>query len=292
MERSKGWDWFLQVLEAMMERPVIYHGTPLTPRSALLDICPGRAMCISFYSPQDVEAAETISPYIMYDNGAFSFWKQAQRSGEEWASDRDWSPYYEWLEVRLFHPGRWAVIPDMPGAPSQINDTLLPEWPFGQKGAPLWHMDGPIERLLRLCDRYDRVCMGWVGPGKGIDCPAYHQRMEEVSRALGNRWPVLHMMRGTAVAYDYPFYSADSTSLAQNGWRYDTPLYTEEKWKGRKTYAEKLENPDWSRSRVLRRSHFKGRSDAWAHMGSDSMVERDARCREEAARSRQIPIIF
>jgi hypothetical protein len=149
-------------------------------------------------------------------------------------------PFYQWLEPRLFHPGRWAVIPDMPGAPSQMNDGLLNDWPFGQKGAPLWHMDGPLDRLLRLCERYDRVCLGWTGPK--VDSPDYHRRMDEVAKALGNRWPVLHMMRGTAVAFDYPFTSADSTSLAQNGWKYDAGFDFGDAWRGRKTYANRLEN--------------------------------------------------
>lgn len=46
--------------------PIIYHGTPLTPRSALIDVCTGRAMCVSFYRPDDVEAVEAISPAIMF----------------------------------------------------------------------------------------------------------------------------------------------------------------------------------------------------------------------------------
>lgn len=46
--------------------PVIYHGTPLTPRAALMDICAGRAMCVSFHHPQDLEAVEAISPAIMF----------------------------------------------------------------------------------------------------------------------------------------------------------------------------------------------------------------------------------
>lgn len=183
--------------------------------------------------------SQRLPPFVMIDNGAFSFWQAALRRGEEWAEHRDWHPYFEWLEPRLFHPGRWAVIPDMPGAPSQLNDALLNEWPFGQKGAPLWHMDGPIERLLRLCDRYDRVCLGWTGPKVGS--PDYHERMHEVDQALGNRWPVIHMMRGTAVAFDYPFASADSTSLAQNGWRYDTALDFGDRWAGRRAYADRLE---------------------------------------------------
>lgn len=51
-----------------MERceAVIYHGTPMTPRVAMLDVLKGRAICISFFRPDDVEAAEAISPAIMF----------------------------------------------------------------------------------------------------------------------------------------------------------------------------------------------------------------------------------
>lgn len=186
----------------------IYHGTPMSPRAALVAVGSGRAMCVSFFRPDDIETVEQIAPYIMLDNGAFSFWMQALRAGQEWAPDRDWTPYYEWLEPRLFHPGRWAVIPDAPGAPSQLNDGLLNDWPFGRsRGVPLWHMDGPIQRLATLCERYDRVALGWIGHSKKepVGCDAYRRRMDEVSELFGNRWPPIHMMRGVAVARDYPF---------------------------------------------------------------------------------------
>ena len=49
----------------------------------------------------------------------------ALKRGEEYFVRDDWTPYYRWLEHRLFWPGRWAVIPDAPGAPSQLNDGLL-----------------------------------------------------------------------------------------------------------------------------------------------------------------------
>lgn len=213
-------------------------------------------------------------PFVMYDNGAFSFWKQAQRKGKEWAEHRDWTPYFEWLEPRLYHAGRWAVVPDMPGAPSQLNDALLLEWPFGQKGAPLWHMDGPIERLLRLCEVWDRVCLGWTG--KRVGCPEYRARMDEVAIALGNRWPVLHMMRGTAVAFDYPFHSADSTSLAQNGWRYDTACDFGDKWAGRRAYADRLEGFNWRLGNRQRRPQIDGWEAAWPYLGGDGLVDGDA----------------
>lgn len=177
----------------------------------------------------------------MFDNGAFSFWMQAKKRGEEFSAGRDWKPYFEWLQARLFHPGRWAVIPDVPGAPPAVNDALLPEWPFGQKGAPLWHMNGPIDRLLRLADRYDRICMAWTGDRVG--CDEYRRRMDEVAGALGNRWPVIHMMRGVSVAFDYPFESADSTSLARNGWTYDSSFDFGDRFAGRRAYADRLESP-------------------------------------------------
>jgi len=230
---------------------LVYHGTPMTPREAAREVLPGRAVCVSFYRPDTVDIAEAVAPFIMYDNGAFSFWKQALRAGKEWdETQRDWSAYYAWLEGRLFQPGRWAVIPDQPGAPSQLNDALLNDWPHGTaRGAPLWHMDASVDRLGRLCDRYDRVCLGYVGPEKSVDCPAYHRRMDDVARFLGNRWPTLHMMRGTAVAGRYPFASADSTSLAQNGHRYDWRDHQHDmlsnvvpaRWNGRRAYADNLE---------------------------------------------------
>lgn len=224
----------------------VYHGTPLTPRAALLAVA-GRGFCVSYFRPDSVADVERIAPWIMYDNGAFSFWQQALRAGIDARGPGDWTGYYEWLEPRLFQPGRWAIIPDVPGQASQFNDTLLPEWPHGRtRGAPVWHMDGPIKRLLRLCDTYDRVCMGWIGEGpaeRDVGCAAYHRRMDEVAASLGNRWPVLHMLRGVAVGGDYPFASADSTSLAQNHHRYRQPLFagTADEWSGTRAYADKLE---------------------------------------------------
>jgi hypothetical protein len=192
---------------------------------------------------------------------------QAMRAGHEWdqaSRDAWWKAYYAWLEPILFAPGRWAIVPDSPAAPSQINDGLLNDWPFGQsRGAPVWHMDGPIERLARLCERYDRVCLGWIGDPKRepVGCQAYRRKMDEVAQLMGNAWHPLHMLRGTAVAFDYPFISADSTSLAQNGHRYDAPMDAlfGDRWRGRRAYADRLEGqrnacPDWSEQPLLRRA--------------------------------------
>ena len=50
---------------------LIYHGTPMTPRSALESVCIGRAMCVSFFRPDDVEVVEAISPTIMFRQRRF-----------------------------------------------------------------------------------------------------------------------------------------------------------------------------------------------------------------------------
>lgn len=49
-----------------MIAPVIYHGTPMTPRAALESVCAGRAMCVSFFRPDDVEVVEAIAPAVMF----------------------------------------------------------------------------------------------------------------------------------------------------------------------------------------------------------------------------------
>ena len=46
-------------------QPTIYHGTPMTPRAALQQMS-GRAFCVSFYRPDDVEVVQQISPAIMF----------------------------------------------------------------------------------------------------------------------------------------------------------------------------------------------------------------------------------
>lgn len=46
--------------------PVIYHGTPLTPRAALNAVMPGRAACVSFFRPDDLEAVLAVCPQVMF----------------------------------------------------------------------------------------------------------------------------------------------------------------------------------------------------------------------------------
>ena len=75
----------------------------------------------------------------------------------------------------------------------------------------------------------------------------------------------------TAVARDYPFDSADSTSLAQNGWRYDSPMdeLLGDNWRGRRAYADRLEG---KHGEVSPARHV--RTKAKAHHGAKAQPSR------------------
>lgn len=226
---------------------LIVHVTPITPHAQLMRLA-GRAMMVRWGRHDQVRHVERIAPIIVYENGAFGFFIKGVVMSPE-----DWHRYYDWLAERLFWPGRWAIIPDVIGAGSQLQDALIREWPYGHKGAPVWHTDEPLDRFLRLVDEWPRVCIGSTGEhfdiwlpgmtGRAIN-PVWQERMDEVWNALEQRNSdtAIHMLRGTAVAHMYPFDSADSASAGQNSHRHrkrPMPLFPDAC--GGVDYADKLE---------------------------------------------------
>lgn len=223
----------------------IYHVTPITPDPRLLALRQ-RHFCVSFAYPQQAHLMDDVAAGVMFDNGAF----RAHTKG--WKVD--WPGYYHWLEVRLFQPGRWAVIPDVIAEGGQAQDALIALWPFGDRGAPVWHTGEPIGRLLRLIDTWPRVCIGstdehwqiWKpGMAGRVLHPLWKARMDETWAEIAKRHkdPVIHMLRGTGVCHLYPFHSADSSSAGQNSHRYKMPLFAghEDEHSGVVAYADKLE---------------------------------------------------
>lgn len=189
-----------------------YHGTPITPRSVLTQLM-GRNFCVSYASRNDVAFCHEVGQSVMLDNGAFSFW----RSGKP----VDWDGYYEWAERWLDHHTTWAVIPDVIEDEGEDNDRLIAKWPFGERGAPVWHMHEPIGRLLELCGLWPRVCIGSSAQYAVVGSDPWHRRMEQAFNALcpttssPPNW--IHMLRGMAlVDGPYPFASVDSTDIARN----------------------------------------------------------------------------
>lgn len=174
---------------------------------------------------------------LMLDNGAFSAWRRQHVV--------DWSAYHRWADRWLDRPTTWAVVPDVIDGTEAEQDRLLAEWPHGQRGAPVWHLNESIERMLRLLDRWPRVCFGSAGAYRVVGSPSWHRRMVEAWDAIATRHtrpPVVHMLRGMqAVRWPYPFASVDSTDIGRNHNRpTNTPAGMAARWDARQC------GPRWS----------------------------------------------
>lgn len=188
-----------------------YHGLPITPVK-LLSQLGGCCFCVSYADARQVEIAHELGQSVMLDNGAFSFWRTGKPT--------DWPGFYAWAAPWLEHPTTWAVIPDVIDGGVEDNDRLLDEWATTglPKGAPVWHMHEPLDRLRRLCATYEKVCLGSSGQYTRLGSDGWHRRMEQAMNAVcRDRTPWLHMLRGMNLsASQYPFASVDSTDIARN----------------------------------------------------------------------------
>jgi hypothetical protein len=189
-----------------------FHGTPITPRAILLELG-GLCFCVSYSDARDTEVCHEIGQSVMLDNGAFSYWKTGKAT--------DWDGYYAWCGQWLEHWTTWAVIPDIIDGTEQENDWLIREWPFGDRGAPVWHMHESLDRLRFLVSEWPLVCIGSSGAFATIGSPAWKKRMSQAMATACDRRGVpftrLHMLRGLAYSNGpYPLYSADSTNIARH----------------------------------------------------------------------------
>lgn len=204
-----------------------YHGTPITPKEALLEL-KGRHFCVSFAAPENVRVCHEIGQSVMLDNGAFSAWRAGKAT--------DWPGYYAWTEKWLDYRTTWAVIPDVIDGDEADNDQLAADWPHSKRqSAPVWHMHESIGRLLRLCDQWQRVCIGSSGAYAVVGDARWHGRMVEAMNALCGDGPSpvwLHMLRGLSLSGGpYPFASADSTDIARNHHlAHQTPRKMADRW--------------------------------------------------------------
>ena len=205
-----------------------YHGTPITPVRELLTLA-GRHFCVSHMRPDDVTRCHQIGQSVMLDNGAFSKWKSGKQT--------DWESYYEWCDKWLDYPTTWAVIPDVIDEGTQAQESLVRDWPYGDRGSPVWHMDEPISRLLSLCEDWHRVCVGSTAEYAVVMSSFWCMRMDEAFNeieATFKRIPNLHMLRGMKLSgRQWPFASADSTDIAQNHHlKHNTARSMADRWDG------------------------------------------------------------
>lgn len=203
----------------MSDRVIAYHGTPITP-AKILNAIGARDYCVSFYRPDQVEWVDQNSRSWFGDNGIFSAW----RKGIEF-NDAYWQRYYEWCRKWCLH-GRcsWVVIPDPIGTGTQELDYFLREWPSDLRdyGVPVYHLDEPLERCVRLVERFGRVAVGATGDYEVIMSPAFMARMDDLFDLLVKSFgkvPPVHFFRGLQLLKpnaDWPISSADSTAVARN----------------------------------------------------------------------------
>lgn len=210
-----------------LSRGVAYHGTPITPR-LVLEAMGARDYCVSYFRPDDVEWIDANARSWFADNGVFSFWMTALKTGGEVVMTREYLDGYYAFVRRWALEGsgacKWAVIPDPIGTGTQELDALLREWPadLADHGVPVWHLDEPIDRALTLLDRYGRCCFGATGEYRVILSDAFCERMDEVFDAIQahfNRIPPIHFFRGLQLLKPecpWPIATADSTDRARN----------------------------------------------------------------------------
>jgi hypothetical protein len=191
-----------------------YHGTPITPISALESLR-GRNFCVSFARPDQIETVKRIAQCVMYDNGAFSCWRTGKTI--------NWEKYYSFIEKHISLHNDWAVIPDVIDGDEKHNDYLLSQWPMSRNiGAPVWHLHESMFRLHNLAYAgYKRLCFGSSGKYRKIGSPEWMRRVETAFNMLcpnGGQPPIaIHMLRGISMCGSaFPFSSADSTNIARN----------------------------------------------------------------------------
>lgn len=213
-----------------------YHGTPITPFTALYDLA-GCCFCVSFGRPDQIAAVQGQSQSTMGDCGEFKFRNDDLKAGLTERRSRDWNPYYAWVE-KWHRPCDWFVVPDVIDGGTQLQDALIREWPHPRRmAAPVWHMDEPISRFLRLCEEdWNRVCVGSTAEYWQVLSDPWRRRMDELwneaSKVFGSFVPPVHMLRGMQLSgRHYPFASADSTDIAQNHHRpQNTPRKMALRW--------------------------------------------------------------
>lgn len=202
-----------------------YHGLPISPDAAAPAVINGGHVFISFRWPEQLALSLEFCASFALDNGAFSSWKSGHPV-------TDWGAYYRWVgDLSRYPTFDFAVIPDSIEGDESENDALIAEWPFGHKGAPVWHLHESLWRLQTLSRLWPRICLGSSGAFSRVDAMPWRKRMLDVMDVVcdADGFPrcKLHGLRmlNPRVIQRYPFASADSTNIAQT-------ITYDEYWKG------------------------------------------------------------
>lgn len=195
-----------------------YHGGPVTPLDAAIELWTERHALVSFAYPQQDEMAFRRAISVILDNGAFSAWEQGLVI--------DWEEYAAWVRKFWKHPSfDWALIPDVIDGDEKANDDLIAWWDkldIACVGVPVWHLHESLDRLQRLVTNFDRIALGSSGEFSDPGSSRWWSRMSEAMPLCcdGDGWPhvKMHGLRqmDPVIFSHIPYASVDSAKIPRS----------------------------------------------------------------------------
>jgi len=195
-----------------------YHGMSGAGTNLdMVSLSKGRHCFVSYAAPHKLPLFASVCASFSLDNGAFTAWKQGKSF--------DMTGFTEFVKEWMQHPAfDWAVMPDVIDGTEEQNDALLEEWTLPKHiGVPVYHMHESMERLERLIDNYDYICLGSSGEYSQPNSKIWWRRMNEIMDvATDNNGKAKVRMHGLRmlnpkVFTRLPLKSADSTNAERNG---------------------------------------------------------------------------
>jgi len=195
-----------------------YHGMAGAGTSRdWITLARGRHCFVSYAACDKLPLFASVCASFCLDNGAFTAWKQGKTF--------DMDGYLSFVREWMHHPGfDWAVMPDVIDGSEEENDEWLNAWTLPKHlGVPVYHMHESLERLERLINEYDYICIGSSGeysqPNSKVWWKRMNQIMDVATDEKGTPKTRMHGLRmlNPKVYTKLPIKSADSTNAERNG---------------------------------------------------------------------------
>lgn len=196
-----------------------YHGTPITPAAAAVQILKGRHGLVSFEHPEQLGLVAEVCQSFSLDNGAFSHWRAGKGAV-------DVAAYAAWVRDWYRHPGfDWCLIPDVIDGTEQQNRELVEAWTAENSdlaSVPVWHLHESLDWLEWLARNFSRVAFGSSGEYSQPGSEAWEERMNEAFSVIcdehGRPMVKVHGLRmmDPTLFSRFPFASVDSCNVARN----------------------------------------------------------------------------
>lgn len=196
-----------------------YHGTPITPAAAAVQILKGRHGLVSFEHPDQVGLVAEMCQSFVLDNGAFSHWRAGKGAVDVVA-------YAAWVRDWYRHPGfDWCLIPDIIDGTEEQNWNLVQEWVelnADIASVPVWHLHESLNWLQFLVSNFGRIALGSSGDYSQPGSKSWEERMNEAFAVIcdeqGRPKVKVHGLRmmDPTLFSRFPFASVDSCNVARN----------------------------------------------------------------------------